>query len=100
MRRTGCMTISCANSAATGPQCPHAPAERAGFTVLEVVVSAGLSSVLLLALLFSFLMISRNGTMLFNYVGMEKDARRAVEIFGTDVRMAKAIAWTSNTDVT
>jgi Tfp pilus assembly protein PilW len=87
------------------PGCPPRPRSRhsqraGGFTLVEVMVSAGLGAFLLLALLTTFTMIGRSGTTLFNYVGMEDAARKGLEKFGEDVRMASNCAWTSSTQVT
>ena len=71
-----------------------------GFTLVEVMISASIGSFLLLALLTTFNMIGRSGTVLFNYVNMESSARKGLEKFSEDVRMASAITWTSSTKVT
>jgi len=68
-------------------------------SLVEVMISASLGSFLLLALLTSFVMIGRSGTTLFNYVGMEVQARQGLEKFAEDSRMASAVAWNSSTSV-
>jgi Tfp pilus assembly protein PilW len=77
------------------------PAHRTGgFTLVEVMVSAALGSFLLLALLTTFNMIGRSGTTLYNYVDMEDSARKGLEKFSEDVRMASGCTWTSSSKVT
>jgi prepilin-type N-terminal cleavage/methylation domain-containing protein len=73
---------------------------RAGFTLVEVLMCASIGSFVMLGLLTCFGMIARTGTSLYNYVDMEDQARRGLEKFSEDSRMAKAIDWTSSTSVT
>lgn len=68
--------------------------------MVELLVSATISSFVMAALLGSLLFMGKSGVNASNYVTMEKEARRGLEIFGADVRMAQDIAWTSATDVT
>ena len=44
--------------------------------------------------------MGRTGANAYNYVGMEQEARRGLERFSQDVRMASGITWTSATRVT
>jgi len=76
----------------------HSPA-RAGFTLVEVMICAGIGSFVMLGLLSCFGMIARSGTALYNYVDMEDEARRGLERFSEDSRMASGITWTNNTSV-
>ena len=69
---------------------------RAGFTLVEVMISAGLAGAVLVAVLTSFLMIGRSGAVLYNYIGMEEEARRGLEKFGQDTRMASGLTWTTD----
>jgi Tfp pilus assembly protein PilW len=84
------MTTSSANR--------RAPA-RAGFTLVEIMICTGISSFVMLGLLTCFGMIARSGTSLYNYADMEEQARRGLERFSEDSRMASAIAWTDATNV-
>jgi Tfp pilus assembly protein PilW len=63
----------------------------AGFTLAEVLISAGIAGFILTAVLTSFLMIGRSGANMANYVGMEEEARRGLEKFGEDTRMSSGI---------
>jgi prepilin-type N-terminal cleavage/methylation domain-containing protein len=71
-----------------------------GFTLVELLIATALSSVLLAAVLTSFLMLGRSGTNLANYSEMESQARVSLERFAQDVRQAANIVWTSETNVT
>ena len=64
------------------------------------MVSATLASFLLLAVLTSFLFLGRTGVNMQSYTDMEIQARRAIETFAEDVRMAKDATWNSNTSLT
>jgi len=81
---------------------PSAPESslRRGFTLVELMISAALSGFLLLAVLTSFLFLGRTGANMQNYTDMEIQARRAIETFAEDVRMAKDATWNSNTSLT
>lgn len=76
------MTTSSAN---------HRRPARAGFTLAEVMITAAIGSFVMLGLLTCFGMIARTGTSLYNYVDMEDQARRGLERFSEDSRMASAI---------
>lgn len=81
----------------------HSPdrARRArGFTLVEVMISAALASFLLVAVLTSFLFLGRTGANMQNYTEMEVQARRAIETFAEDVRMAKDATWNSPNSLT
>jgi prepilin-type N-terminal cleavage/methylation domain-containing protein len=75
-------------------------ASRRGFTLVEVMISAGLGAFLLAAVLSTFLFMGRSGTNLQNYSDMEGQARQALEAFAEDVRQASAITWNSNVSMT
>jgi prepilin-type N-terminal cleavage/methylation domain-containing protein len=71
-----------------------------GFTLAEVLVAIAISGMIMTGILASFLMMTRSGADAYYYVGMESEARRALEQFGEDVRMAYAVGtWTSNQDL-
>jgi prepilin-type N-terminal cleavage/methylation domain-containing protein len=73
---------------------------QAGLTLVEVMISVSLSSVILAAVLSSFLMLGRSGINIGSYNDMEAQARISLEKFGQDVRQAEGIQWTSGTAVT
>ena len=75
-------------------------ASRRGFTLLEVIISSSLGAFILAGVLSSFLMLGRSGANVANYSVMESQARRALEEFSQDVRMAKVVVWNSSTSIT
>ena len=80
------------------PACaPHQ--QRRGFTLVEVMICAAIGSFVLAGILSTFVMLVRSSTGLYNYVGMETEARRGLENFSEDSRMASGITWTDNTHV-
>lgn len=72
----------------------------AGFTLVELMISAALSSFILAGVLSTFLFLGRSGVNVQNYSDMEGQARKALEMFAEDTRQASAITWNSNTSVT
>ncbi|MEX2044898.1 MAG: prepilin-type N-terminal cleavage/methylation domain-containing protein [Opitutus sp.] len=71
-----------------------------GFTLVEVMVSAALSSFVLAGVLSTFLFLGRSGANMNNYNDMEAQARKALEFFAEDTRQASAVVWTSATSLT
>ena len=68
--------------------------------MVELMVSATLGSFLLLAVLTAFLFLGRSGSNMQNYTEMEVQARRAIETFAEDVRMAKDATWNTSQSLT
>jgi Tfp pilus assembly protein PilW len=73
---------------------------RAAFTLVEVMIAATLGTVVIAAVMSTFLMLGRSGANAANYATMEAQARRALEEFSQDLRMASAITWTSASSIT
>jgi prepilin-type N-terminal cleavage/methylation domain-containing protein len=71
-----------------------------GFTLVELLIATSLGSVVLLAVLSTFLFLGRSGANISNYAEMEAQARSALEIFAVDARMAKDVTWHSTTALT
>ncbi|MDD3178734.1 MAG: prepilin-type N-terminal cleavage/methylation domain-containing protein [Opitutaceae bacterium] len=94
--------ISTLTDARSGTRIRAVPIGRrqGGFTLVEVMISAGISTMVLAAILSSFLMMGRSEANLTNYSTMEQEARRGLERFSQDARMASAIVWTDSTRVT
>jgi Tfp pilus assembly protein PilV len=61
------------------------------FTLAEVLIAMTLSVAVMSAVLGSVFMTIRSGYSVDHYTDMEQQSRRALEYFGRDVRMAKAV---------
>jgi prepilin-type N-terminal cleavage/methylation domain-containing protein len=77
---------------------PARPA-RAGFTLVEVLISSTLASFILAGVISTFLFLGRSGANIQNYNDMESQARRALEQFAQDTRQASSITWKSTESV-
>lgn len=77
----------------------HDPARR-GFTLVEVMIAAGLGGFVLLGVLSTFLFLGRSGANMRNYNDMESQARKSLELFAEDTRQASSVYWTSSTSLT
>ena len=76
------------------------PGPRRGMTLVEVMIGSALGAFVLAGVLSSFLMLGRSGTLLVNYTAMDQQARRALEDFSQDVRMATNVTWNSAYSIT
>lgn len=70
------------------------------FTLVEVMIGATISTVVLAGVLTAFLMLGRSGYNAANYSVMEAEARRALETFSAEARMANDITWNSGSSIT
>jgi prepilin-type N-terminal cleavage/methylation domain-containing protein len=70
-----------------------------GFSLVEVMVASTLSALVMAAVLSSFLMLGRSEANAAHYVTMEGDARKALERFGEDVRMAQYLTTVSTAQI-
>lgn len=70
------------------------------FTLVEVLVAAGLSGFILTGILTTFVMLGRSGYNAANYSIMESEARRALETFSEEARLSSNITWTSANSIT
>ncbi len=66
---------------------------RAGFTLVEMMVSAAISAFVLAGVLSAFLMVGRSGYLATSYSELQDQTRRALDIFGEDARKAGDIRW-------
>lgn len=64
------------------------------------MISAALSSFILAGVLTSFVFIGRSGYNAASYSTMEAEARRALETFSEETRMASDLTWNSASSVT
>lgn len=77
-----------------------ARSRQSGFTLLELMVSGALSAMVMAGVFSSFLMVNRSGVNAINYCLMETQARKALEEFSQDVRMASTVTWNSANSIT
>ena len=73
---------------------------RRGFTLVEVLVSAGLGAFVLAGVLTANRLIIRTGLRAVNYAEMESQCRRGLDQLGRDLSIATAITWNSASDIT
>lgn len=73
---------------------------RGGFTLVELMAASGLSAIILLGILSSFVLIGKNGYNAANYSMMEAESRRALEMFTEEARMASNLTWNNSYSVT
>jgi Tfp pilus assembly protein PilW len=72
---------------------------RAGLTLVELLIAASLSIIILGGVMTSFILIVKSGYATSQYTDMELQSRKGLEYFARDVRMASAIDWSNwNTD--
>jgi prepilin-type N-terminal cleavage/methylation domain-containing protein len=73
---------------------------RRAFTLVEFLVAAAVSGIVLACVLSTSFQIARGGVRLGDYTDMELQARRAMEQFGAEVRIADSIVYNGAADVT
>jgi prepilin-type N-terminal cleavage/methylation domain-containing protein len=67
------------------------PDRQQAFTLTEVMISSVISSIILAAVLSTFLMIGRTSANASNYSDLEVQARTALEMFSREVRLANSV---------
>src|SRR5688572_20117010 len=72
----------------------------AGFTLVEVLIGASLSSIILAGVLTTFLALGRIGANVQNYSEIEADARKALEIMSREMHLAFVVTSYSADGVT
>src|SRR3954465_10309906 len=98
MRRRASMTISTPRTEPGSRR--RARVAGAAFTLVEVMVSATISAFILAGILSALVMIGRSGFLASSYSDLERETRRAMDVFGQDVRKSSDIRWNSNQSVT
>ncbi|MEO7597797.1 MAG: hypothetical protein ABIV50_02610 [Opitutus sp.] len=68
-----------------------------GFTLVELLIAAGLSAFILVGVLSSFLMMGRISANIQNYTEIENNARKALEIMSREIRAAFTVTSYSTT---
>ena len=71
-----------------------------GFTLVELAVATGLSSIVLTGIVSSFVLVGKNAYNAANYSIMEMESRRALQTFTQEARMADNVTWNSDHSVT
>src|SRR3954470_17436238 len=79
---------------------PRPPARTAGFTLVEIMIGSTISVFILAGVMAAFLMLGRSGYNAASYSMMESEARRALEMFSEEARMASNITWNGSDSVT
>jgi type II secretory pathway component PulJ len=70
---------------------------RAGFTLVELLIGATLSAMVMAGVLSSYIFIGRSLARLANQQTLETEGRRTLTNFARDVRMASSLATVSTT---
>src|SRR5262245_40396907 len=79
---------------------PKSSRRRAGFSLVELLISLSLVMMLTLALLSSYVFIARGDQSLANYGEMNAKARALLDRFSIDVRSATSVTACSTTSIT
>jgi prepilin-type N-terminal cleavage/methylation domain-containing protein len=82
------------------PAAGRRKSRRRGFTLVELMAASGLSGIILLGVLSSFILIGKNSYNAANYSMMEVESRRALEMFTQEARMSDNLTWNSAYSVT
>lgn len=72
----------------------------AGFTIVELMVAAGLSGLILTGVLSANLHMLRSGLRMSNYTEIDSQVHRAFDQFGRDAKQAVDLKWNSSSDIT
>src|SRR5688500_11834783 len=70
------------------------------FTLVELIVGASMSSILMVCIVSTFVMMGRVGANIRNYTEIEAKARKSLEQFSREVRVAYGVTAYSGTSVT
>lgn len=73
---------------------------RRGFTLVELLVAAGIGSFILTGVLAANRVVVRTGLRAANYAEMEAQTRRALDTLGGDLRCATAFTYNNASDIT
>ncbi len=88
------MTISTSNPEPSGAR------GRGGFTLVEVMIAAAIGVFVLAGVLSANLQVIRGGVRLAHYVEMDSQVRRALDMFGYDLKAASNLKWNGSSDLT
>lgn len=84
------------------PRTPRAEpaARRGGFTLVEILIATVLAVMVLLGVMTTFVFMARTGYVAWNYTALEVEARKALELFSREARMANGVSAYSSSSVT
>lgn len=75
-------------------------ANRAGFTLAEVLIASTLSAFVLAAVMSSFVFLGRTGFRTSSLSELDAEVRRGLETFAEETRLARDLRWNSAQSVT
>lgn len=73
---------------------------KSAFTLAELMVGLTLGAMVLAGVLGAYIFFCRTGVAIAQYYDMEDESRTTMQVFGQDVRQAKAINWGSVNSIT
>ncbi len=73
--------------------------QRAGFTLVEVLVAAAIGALVLTAIMSTYIFSARSFAHVSNYTEMHGDTRRILDLMGRDVRASSAVTTALSTNV-
>ena len=73
---------------------------KSAFTLVELMVGLTLGVMVLAGVLGAYIFFCRTGVAIAQYYDMEDESRTTMQVFGQDVRQAKAINWGSVSSMT
>ena len=73
---------------------------KSAFTLAELMVGLTLGVMVLAGVLAAYIFFCRTGVAIAQYYDMEDESRTTMQVFGQDVRQAKAINWGSVSSMT
>lgn len=79
---------------------PIGACSRGGFTLVEVMIAATISVFVLAGVLAANLQVIRGGVRLANYVEMDSQVRRALDMLSYDLKAASNLTWNGSSDIT
>ena len=78
----------------------HPSSARSGFTLSELLISLSLGSLLMAAVLSTYLFMGRSMTRTANFQILENKSRLALNYLRQDIQLASAVTTSTNTSLT
>lgn len=89
-----------ASTTTSAPRIDRRCARPAGFTLTELIIASTLTGFVLAGVLSAFTFIGRTGFRTSSLNELENEARRGLEVFAEDARLASDIRWNSAQSIT